>query len=67
MNGSDNFKKFVPCIYLYHGHAVRRLTDCSVVETNPLRLVNLYNDNNADALIVFDMSQEDQSMKKPLT
>ncbi len=66
MNGSDNFKKFVPCIYLYHGHAVRRLTDCSVVETDPLRLVNLYNDNNADALIVFDMSQGDQEHEEAL-
>ena len=34
-------KKFVPCIYLYNGHAVRRLTDLSVVETDPLRLVNV--------------------------
>lgn len=52
-------KKFIPCIYLYHGHAVRRLNDPSVVETDPLRLVRLYNENNADGLIVFDMSETD--------
>lgn len=52
-------KKFVPCIYLYHEHAVKSLTDTSVVETDPLRLVRLYNENNADELIVFDMSEGD--------
>lgn len=52
-------KKFVPCIYLYNGHAVKNLTDKSVIETDPLRLVYLYNENNADELIVFDMSEED--------
>ncbi len=52
-------KKFVPCIYLYHEHAVRSLTDLSVVETDPLRLVHFYNENNADELIVFDLSEED--------
>lgn len=52
-------KKFVPCIYLFHEHAVKSLTDTSVVETDPLRLVRLYNENNADELIVFDMSSDD--------
>ena len=52
-------KKFVPCIYLYNGHAVRTLTDLSVVETDPLRLVHLYNEHNADGLIVFDLSEHD--------
>ncbi len=52
-------KKFVPCIYLYRGHAVRNLRDISVVETDPLRLVQLYNKNHADGLIVFDMSGMD--------
>ena len=52
-------KKFVPCIYLYHQHAVKSLTDTTIVETDPLRLVHLYNENNADELIVFDMSEED--------
>ena len=52
-------KKFVPCIYLYHEHAVRSLADTAVVETDPLRLVHFYNENNADELIVFDMSEND--------
>lgn len=68
MNGNSSaiIKKFVPCIYLYHGHAVRRLTDPAVVETDPLRLVSLYNENGADGLIVFDMSEGDQEHEEAL-
>lgn len=49
-------KKFVPCIYLYHEHAVKNLNDTTIVETDPLRLVQKYNEANADELIVFDLS-----------
>lgn len=52
-------KKFVPCIYLYKEHAVRSLEDTTVVENDPLALVRLYNENNADELLVFDMSSDD--------
>ncbi len=59
-------KKFVPCIYLYHGHAVRSLKDTAVVETDPLRLVQLYNENGADELLVFDMSENDEEHEAAL-
>lgn len=52
-------KKFVPCIYLYHEHAVKSLTDTTIVDTDPIRLAKFYSENNADELIVFDMSVED--------
>lgn len=52
-------KKFVPCIYLYHEHAVRGLNDTTIVDTDPIRLVKYYCENNADELIVFDMSEGD--------
>lgn len=52
-------KKFVPCIYLYQQKAVRNLNDTTIVAENPLELVSLFNENNADELIVFDMSQGD--------
>ena len=32
-------KKFVPCIYLYHEHAVRNLTDPTIVDTDPVRQI----------------------------
>ena len=50
-------KKFVPCIYLYHEHAVRNLTDTTIVDT--VRLADYYCEHNADELIVFDMSEGD--------
>jgi len=56
---NNQTKKFIPCIYLYREHAVKSLNDTSVVETDPLRLVQLYNENGADELIVFDMSEGD--------
>ncbi len=59
-------KKFVPCIYLYHGHAVKGLDDTAIVETEPLRLVDLYNQNNADELIVFDLSRGDEEHEAAL-
>ncbi len=59
-------KKFVPCIYLYREHAVRSLKDTSVVETDPLRLVQLYNESDADELIVFDMSEDDEEHEAAL-
>lgn len=52
-------KKFVPCIYLYQEHAVKSLTDLTLVETDPVRLAKYYCENNADELIVFDMSEGD--------
>lgn len=59
-------KKFVPCIYLYREHAVRSLKDTAVVETDPLRLVQLYNESGADELIVFDMSEGDEEHEAAL-
>lgn len=56
---NNQTKKFIPCIYLYREHAVKSLTDTTIVETDPLRLVQLYNENGADELIVFDMSEGD--------
>lgn len=52
-------KKFVPCIYLYHEHAVRGLTDTTIVDTDPVRLASKYCEENADELIVFDLSEGD--------
>lgn len=51
-------RKFVPCIYLYRGHAVRSLKDLSIVDTDPVRLARFYNEHNADELMVFDMSKQ---------
>lgn len=59
-------KKFVPCIYLFHEHAVKGLNDTTIVETDPVRLAKYYSENNADELIVFDMSDKDEEHEKAL-
>lgn len=59
-------KKFIPCIYLYQKQAVRGLNDTTVVSKEPLELVKQYNENNADELIVFDMSSGDAEHEEAL-
>lgn len=55
-------KKFVPCIYLYHGSAVRSLTDHTVIDSDPVRLAQYYCENNADELIIFDGNEADDHL-----
>lgn len=59
-------KKFVACIYLYHGHAVKNLNDSSVRDTDPVRLAKYYDENNIDELIVFDLSKGDREHEEAL-
>ncbi|MCM1568239.1 MAG: bifunctional phosphoribosyl-AMP cyclohydrolase/phosphoribosyl-ATP diphosphatase HisIE [Roseburia sp.] len=59
-------KKFIPCIYLYREQAVRNLNDTTVVEDNPVKLAGIYSENNADELIVFDMSEGDAEHERAL-
>ncbi len=49
-------RKFIPCIYLYNGQAVRSLIDDTVIDMDPVRLAKYYSENNADEIIVFDLS-----------
>lgn len=54
-----SYKRFIPCIYLYKGNAVKGFTDSTIIHTNPAALARFYSDNNADELIVYDMSDSD--------
>lgn len=56
-----DYKRFIPCIYLYKTHAVRSLSDTSVVETDPVRLAAMYSANDADEILVFDMSEDNDA------
>ena len=53
------YKKFIPCIYLYRGDAVKGFSDHTIIDTNPAALARYYSDNNADELIIYDMSEGD--------
>ena len=50
-----NYKKFIPCIYLYKGNAVKGFDDRTVINMNPGELAKFYSDNNADEIIVFEI------------
>lgn len=60
------YKKFIPCIYLYKGNAVKSFTDSTILNTNPAALAKYYSDNNADELIVYDMSEGDTAHEEAL-
>ena len=61
-----SYKKFIPCIYLYKGNAVKGFTDNTIIDTNPVALAKFYSDNNADELIVYDMSDGDAEHEEAL-
>ena len=52
-------KKIIPCIYLCNKIAVKGLQDRTLVDADPLSLAKFYENNGADALLVFDMSDSD--------
>lgn len=62
----DNYKKFIPCIYLKEGKAVAGFQDQTVVSEDPVSLSAFYGENNADELIVYDLSTDDASHETAL-
>lgn len=63
---SKTYKKFVPCMYLYHGKLVVGFQDRTVVHMNPAEVAKFYSDNNADELLVFDLSDNDAEHEEAL-
>lgn len=61
-----SYKKFIPCIYLYKGNAVKGFSDSTIMDTNPVALARFYSDNNADELIVYDTSDGDAEHEEAL-
>ena len=62
----QTFKKFIPCIYLYQKGAVRCFDDRTIVNMNAPELAKYYSDNNADELLVFDLSGTDAEHEENL-
>lgn len=62
----SQYKKLVPCIYLYKGNAVKNLSDITIIDTNPVNLARYYGDNHGDELLIFDMSREDTEHEEAL-
>lgn len=63
---NKDYKKLVPCIYLYKGNAVKNFSDITIIDTNPVKLAKYYSDNHADELLVFDMSNGDTEHEEAL-
>ena len=61
-----SYKKFIPCIYLYKGNAVKSFSDSTIIDTNPVALGRFYSDNNADELILYDLSDGDAEHEEAL-
>ena len=61
-----SYKKFIPCIYLNKGNAIKGFDDNTIIDTNPVALAKFYSDNNADELIVYDMSDGDTEHEEAL-
>ena len=61
-----NYKKFMPCIFLKNEKAVAGFQDSTVVSENPVQLARFYGENNADELLVFDLSTDDDSHERAL-
>lgn len=59
-------KQFNACIYLYQGSAVKTLTDHTIVSNDPAALAAYYCNNNADRIIVFDQSNNDEEHEAAL-
>ena len=57
-----NSKKFITCIFLKNGKAVRDFKDRKLfADGDAVRLAQTYEQNGADALLIFDLSQKDEA------
>lgn len=59
-------KKFIPCIYLHKGLAVKDLNTPTQLDETPLALAEKYDNDDCDAIIVFDMSEDDEEHEESL-
>lgn len=62
----SEYKKIIPCIYLRNEKAVAGFEDFTIISENPVELAVFYGENNADELIVFDLSDTDEEQEKAL-
>ena len=62
----EQYKKFIPCLYLKQGKAVKSLTDEQILSLDPVSLAVSYADGSADALLLFDRSNGDREHEEAL-
>ncbi len=59
-------RKIIPCIYLLNGNAVKSLEEHNLVDADPVHLAKIYEENQADALMIYDMSDSDETHEQSL-
>lgn len=59
-----DIKLFVPVLYLYKGNAVKGLSDFTSVSSDILKYVFSFYEKDADALIVYSLSETEEDAKK---
>lgn len=59
-------KSFVASIYLYQETAVKSLSNKEVLDEDPIALAKYYSDNNADQILIFDLSKTDDEHEKAI-
>lgn len=52
-------KRMIPCIYLKDGNAVKNFHDFSLVSSDPVAYAKYFEEYQADAVVVYDLSRED--------
>lgn len=55
----NNFK-LIPAIYLYQGKPVTKTDHTIIGDGNPVTLATIYDNNGADELLLFDLSENDK-------
>lgn len=62
----NTYKKFIPCIYLKDRKAVGGFEDGTVLSEDPISLAQTYGENNADEILVYDLSEGDEAHEQAL-
>lgn len=55
-----NYKRLIPCIFIYQGKAVKWFDNFEVLSDNVVELAETYSSHGADELLVFDLSKTDE-------
>ena len=55
-----NYKRLIPCIFIYQGKAVKWFDNLEILSDDVVKLAKKYNDMGADELLVFDLSTTDE-------
>lgn len=60
------YRQIVPCIYLNNGAAVKGFGDMTRIDRNPAELAGDFANFGADAILIFDFSNDDASHERNL-